>query len=267
MLGPMPGGDEGRTLSRADAASLLAWWLEAGVDVAVQEEPRDWRQASRSPGNLGELSAQPTEGAAPAALENTPSAPSGHLPQVPEGGATAYDTLDAFHAWLAESAELPLFRAGAGRALPHGPAQAEIMLVSGVPADEDIADGQPIGGPAWQLTVRMLAAIGFKPSQAYVAAISCFSGGGTRLSEADMGRCRDSLAQQIALVAPKRLLLLGDLPARLLAGAPLLSARGKVHRIGKVPAVATFHPRFLLERPAEKASAWRDLLLLMGEPL
>ena len=141
------------------------------------------------------------------------------------------------------------------------------MLVSGVPADEDIADGQPIGGQAWPLTMRMLAAVGLKPEKASVAAISCFLGGGTRLSEADMGHCRDSLTQQIALVGPKRLLLLGDLPARLLAGAPLLSARGKVHHVGKVPAVATFHPRFLLERPAEKASAWRDLLLLMGEPL
>jgi DNA polymerase len=28
--------------------------------------------------------------------------------------------------------------------------------------------------------------------------------------------------------------------------------------------VATFHPRLLLERPAQKADAWKDLQLLMG---
>ena len=32
-----------------------------------------------------------------------------------------------------------------------------------------------------------------------------------------------------------------------------------------VRAVASFHPRFLLDRPSNKALAWRDLLLLMEE--
>jgi len=30
-----------------------------------------------------------------------------------------------------------------------------------------------------------------------------------------------------------------------------------------VQAVASFHPRFLLERPAAKAEAWKDLQLLI----
>src|SRR4029078_9823149 len=30
------------TIGIAEARSALAWWLEAGVDLAVQEEPRDW---------------------------------------------------------------------------------------------------------------------------------------------------------------------------------------------------------------------------------
>ena len=32
-----------------------------------------------------------------------------------------------------------------------------------------------------------------------------------------------------------------------------------------VRAIATFHPRWLLQRPSDKALAWRDLLLLMSE--
>ena len=34
------------------------------------------------------------------------------------------------------------------------------MLLSDAPALEDVAAGQPIGGDAWELTERMLAAIG-----------------------------------------------------------------------------------------------------------
>ena len=35
-------GGELDTIGIAEARSALAWWLEAGVDIAVQEEPRDW---------------------------------------------------------------------------------------------------------------------------------------------------------------------------------------------------------------------------------
>ncbi len=35
-------GGEVESIGIAEARSALAWWLEAGVDVAVQEEPRDW---------------------------------------------------------------------------------------------------------------------------------------------------------------------------------------------------------------------------------
>ena len=50
-----------------------------------------------------------------------------------------------------------------------------------------------------------------------------------------------------------------------LLGKPAAAARGHVHKIEGVRTVATFHPRFLLDRPSNKALAWRDLLLLMEE--
>ena len=48
----------------------------------------------------------------------------------------------------------------------------------------------------------------------------------------------------------------------------VLRARGSIlsvnHGERQSMAVATFHPRLLLERPAQKADAWKDLQLLMG---
>src|SRR5260370_6830551 len=35
-------GGEVELIGIAEARNALAWWLEAGVDVAVQEEARDW---------------------------------------------------------------------------------------------------------------------------------------------------------------------------------------------------------------------------------
>lgn len=246
MIATMGGDASG--LTKAEAAGLLGWWLEAGVDVGIAEEPRNWLKKAPPP---------PLPGANDAPAAETAQAP---LPATDRG-----DTLEAFHAWLRQGSDLPLFRSGSARALPHGTANAEVMLISDLPSRDCAAEGKPIGGEAWELTVRMLAAIGFRPEQAYVASLSCFASPSGRIDERDLARCAEDMRQHIALVKPKRLLLLGDGPAKALTGQPVVRARGHVHRIDGIPAVATIHPRILLPRPSDKAYAWRDLQLLMSE--
>ena len=80
---------------------------------------------------------------------------------------------------------------------------------------------------------------------------------------------RDALAEiartHIRLAAPERLLLFGEGPCQALLGKPLAQARGHLHKIEGVRAVATFHPRHLVNRPLDKSLAWQDLLLLMED--
>jgi DNA polymerase len=45
----------------------------------------------------------------------------------------------------------------------------------------------------------------------------------------------------------------------------MAKARGRIHKVEGVRTITTFHPRWLLQRPSDKALAWRDLLLLMSE--
>ena len=229
------GGDH-ITLDRKAAAELLGWWLESGVDSAISEQPRDWRQ-----GSAAGSAAEP----APADTEPVPA------------------DFDSFRAWLAQTADLPLAKSGAVRAIPRGAAQAEVMLLTDMAALD--SQSEPIGGETWALARRMLAAIGLAPEQAYVANLSCFSGPGLRLSGADFDRCADIARRHIALAQPKRLILFGDSPARALLGGAVAQRRGKIHKVEGVRTIATFAPSWLLNRPADKALAWRDLLLLMEE--
>ena len=71
----------------------------------------------------------------------------------------------------------------------------------------------------------------------------------------------------VKLAAPRRVLLLGEAAVRVMTGLALPAARGRVHAIdldgSRVNAVATYHPRYLLQRPAAKAGAWADLQLLV----
>jgi DNA polymerase len=232
-------GGELQAIDRAAADSLMTWWLEAGVDVAVGEAPRDW------------LRRNPTvpPAAAPVANVTEPN---------PE-------TLAELRDWLASSVQLPLASATARRILPHGPGDAATMLLSDAPALEDLATGQPIGGEAWQLALKMLAAIGIGADEAYSASLSCIHSPGARMSAKDRAECAEIARRHISLAKPKRLILFGDGPSKALLGEPLARARGRVHRIEGVRAIATFHPRWLLQRPSDKALAWRDLLLLMSE--
>ena len=139
------------------------------------------------------------------------------------------------------------------------------MLLIDVPALEDYAAGQPIGGANWALATRMLAAIGIKAEDAYCASLSCFNAPGARLSEKDREECAEIARRHIGLAKPQRLLLLGDGPAQALIGKPLAQARGHIHKVEGVRTVATFHPRHLIKRPLDKHLAWQDLLLLMED--
>ena len=72
-------GGEIDNLSRAEAASLLGWWLDAGVDAAISEQPRDWLKPSAAP------VATVTEAPAPTHMPDTLEMP--YRPDIVGAGA------------------------------------------------------------------------------------------------------------------------------------------------------------------------------------
>ena len=218
----------------AELESALGWWIEAGVDVIVEETPRDWMRRATP------LAAPPE----PVAAE-----------------VTAPADLTAFRAWLA-SAELP--SGGGARVAPSGDPASGLMVIADMPED-----GDPIGGKAGLLFDRMLAAIGRDRGAVYLAPLSPTHFPAGRIPAEALPPLAAIARRHVALAAPAMLLLLGDAPAQALLGLPMAAARGRLHKINHdgvtVPAIATFHPRFLLQRPACKADAWADLRLMLEE--
>ena len=237
----MAGEDEGvggevESIGFAEARSALTWWLQSGVDAAVQEEPRNWLKPP-SPKVVKEQAAdRPAE-------------------------QPVHETLDEFRNWLSTSEHLPMGGRAARRVLPHGPQEAAIMLLAEAPEDSS----GPIGGEGWILAQRMLAAIRIPVEQAYSAALSFFHVPGALMSAAEREAAAEIARRHIRLVAPRRLLLFGDGPSLALLGKRLIDARGHVHKVEGVRTVATFHPNHLIKRPLDKSLAWQDLLLLMED--
>jgi DNA polymerase len=123
------GGEHDR-LTAAEAASVLGWWIEAGVDVAIQEQPRAW---------LGAVATVPADVIPPA---QSPAVP--RSPREPR----------SLPSWLGETS---VSAARTGQCTARTPAMhgsAEVMLLADMPTPEDVASGQPISGQAWELTER-----------------------------------------------------------------------------------------------------------------
>lgn len=224
----------------AATASALEWWRDAGVDVIVEDFPRDWLAA-------------PAPKAAPVALEAATEA----MPA----------TLAAFFDWRV-GGDMPEAAWSGASIAASGPETADLMILADCPDRDD--DGVLLsGGAAGTLFARMLAAIGVAREDVHIAATCWRRPTAGRLPREAEARLGEIARHHVALVAPKRLLLFGEGATRAVLGVHLAEARGRLHFInhqgGKVRAVASHHPRFLIEKPACKAESWSDLRMLMRD--
>ena len=231
-------------MSAQEALSALAWWREAGVDVLVGEEPRDWLAAS-----------------APAAAV---------APQpIPEPAPTALPaTLGEFRGWLAEVDTLPDGSEPARRLPPEGDPASGLMILLDAPEREDATAGRLLAGDVGILFDNMLRAIGRDRGSIYLATLCQ----GRPLAGRLDATAEDGMAaiarHHVALAVPRRLLIMGEAASRAILGTEASPARTRLHTINHsgvmVEAVVTIPPRILLQQPSLKARAWRDLRLVAG---
>ena len=229
---------------RQSLASALEWWRDVGVETLADDDPRDWLArpavgAEAAAGGVGEL----------AAAAEAPVTP---LP----------DTLEGFTAWRM-SEEAPEADWLTTRIAPGGPADAELMILTDTPEADD--RDSLMSGAAGRLLDRMLAAIGQKRESVYLASLAWARPLTGQIPADSEARLIELALHQIALVGPRKLLLLGQ-SANRVRGTTNGSGFGNGdHDInysgGKTEVVATYHPRFLMERSAAKAEAWKHLLL------
>jgi DNA polymerase len=110
----------------------------------------------------------------------------------------------------------------------------------------------------------MLMAIGLPRETVFIANIlKCRPPGNRDPRPEEVSRCLPFLTQQVALLKPKIILVVGRIAAQTLLAtdAPLARLRGKLHTFGdaETPLVVTYHPAYLLRTPADKRKAWEDL--------
>jgi uracil-DNA glycosylase len=148
-----------------------------------------------------------------------------------------------------------------------GNPRARLMLIGEAPGEEEDKQGKPFVGKAGQLLDKILAAIGFERGEVYIAnVLKCRPPGNRDPLPEEMALCLPTLQNQILIIQPKVILLLGRVAAHavLRTLSSLTSMRGKVHRFRVsgtqgIPVVVTFHPAALLRNPQWKHETWEDV--------
>lgn len=149
-----------------------------------------------------------------------------------------------------------------------GNPQARIMFIGEGPGRDEDLQGLPFVGRAGELLTRMIGAMGLdRKKDVYIANIVKCRPPENRNPEPEEAKmCMPYLEQQIRLVQPEVIVLLGAVPMLY-----LLNERGisRVHGTWfdycGIKTLPTFHPAFLLRDPRKKADAWRDLQVVMKE--
>lgn len=274
-------------LGRDDWADLLAFHLEAGVDVAVGEAPVDRfaesaaeaarrpqpaAAPSRQPASPGQQPARaapqgPPHGTAPLAIPSLlTQAPDEAVMSAREAARTA-QSLEELRAIMEGFEGCALKRTASRLVFSDGNPRARVMFVGEAPGRDEDQQGLPFVGRSGRLLDLMMGAIGLDRSNAYITNIVPWRPPGNRDPSAqESAICLPFIARHIELVDPDILVCLGKPSAHALLATTesITRLRGRFMDFDTgtrtIRALATFHPAYLLRTPIGKRLAWRDML-------
>ncbi len=266
----------------SNSEDLLAWYVETGVDVALDETPLD-RFATGAP-VARPVAPPPASASAPLLFDRaaplptprtliTPAAQQAAPPDETERAARAAaqsaNTLDELRSALEKFEGCGLRKTATQLVFADGTPGSRVMLVGEAPGRDEDIQGLPFVGRSGQLLDRMLAAIGLDRTSVYIANVVPWRPPGNRTpTPQETAACRPFTLRQVELSNPDFLICLGAPSAAELMGNTqgILKFRGRWHDFQTgtrtIKAMATLHPAYLLRQPLQKRLAWRDFLML-----
>jgi DNA polymerase len=251
---------------------LLAFYLEAGVDCALGDEPVNrLADPGTAPEPRAAVAHQPPPRAAPlpppaaSPRAETTVAPDVAINSAREAARTA-PTLEALRQLLENFDGCALKHTATKLVFADGNPQARVMFVGEAPGRDEDIEGLPFVGRSGKLLDRMIAAIGLDRSKAYIANVIPWRPPGNRTpTPQETQICLPFIQRQIELVNPDVLVTLGNpsTQALLQTREGIMRTRGKWidYDTGtrSIRAIATFHPAYLLRSPSYKRMSWQDL--------
>lgn len=253
---------------------LLAFYLEAGVDCALMDEPVD-RMSDADVAATVRAPAQPapqrrTLASMDAEAKPKPPAKVEIAPEVAiaaaRDAARTAPSLEALRGLMDKFEGCALKSTATQLVFADGNPQARIMFVGEAPGREEDIEGLPFVGRSGKLLDLMLKAIGHDRTTVYIANVIPWRPPGNRTpTPQETQTCLPFIQRHIELVNPDILVTLGNPSTQTLLQTKdgIMKSRGRWvdYDTGtrKIRAIASFHPAYLLRSPSYKRMAWLDL--------
>ena len=149
-----------------------------------------------------------------------------------------------------------------------GNKNADIMFIGEGPGADEDAKGEPFVGRAGKLMNLAFGIVGIKREELYIANIvKCRPPSNRNPEEDETVACIDYLRNQVILVKPKIIVLLGSVALKNILGKEygITQSRGKWFEKNGIKYMPTWHPAALLRDEVKKIDFINDLKLVIKE--
>lgn len=144
----------------------------------------------------------------------------------------------------------------------EGNRDADIMFIGEGPGADEDAQGRPFVGKAGQLMNKAFQGLGIDKNSVYITNIVKCRPPANRVPEDDEAEaCLNYLRNQVMLVKPKLIVLLGSTALKNILGKEygITACRGKWIEKKEILYMPTWHPAALLRDENKKIDFWLDL--------
>lgn len=252
----------------------LQWYLDHGVDEALDKEPRNKlkKEIMQAPQKVEVRETSALVQAMPAQLLINANAASKELAAKATNLAELEGAIRSFDG-------LAVKKTATNLVFADGNPKARVMLVGEAPGADEDRQGKPFVGVSGQLLDKILKCIDLERTaeevekSIYISNILNWRPPGNRTpTPAEMEMSQPFIEKHIALINPQILILCGSVAARTLlhTDTSISKLRRKFHDYmpqtikgaKPIPAIATYHPAYLLRTPSQKRAVWQDMLML-----
>ncbi len=260
--------------AQKQAAELLQWFADIGVNEPMQSEPRNYFEDSapvakpQKPAQVADTKPSP----APVAVKRTAPTPPSEATQIALQAAQKASTLEALYDAISAFDGCPLKKTAQNTVIYDGAQDAKIMVIGEAPGADEDERGIPFCGVSGQLLDKIFASIGLSRAENIYITNSVFwrPPGNRKPTVAEIAVCKPFVEKHIALINPNILLLVGGVSTQTILGSStgITKLRGTEQNYHNpilkkdIPCLPLLHPAYLLRQPMQKKHMWQDMLSL-----
>ncbi|MDP6553185.1 MAG: uracil-DNA glycosylase [Pirellulaceae bacterium] len=148
-----------------------------------------------------------------------------------------------------------------------GNPQARLCFFGEAPGADEDRQGEPFVGRAGKLLNDIISkGMGLTRDEIYILnVLKCRPPGNRNPAPDEVTNCRQFFERQLETIQPEFICCLGAIAAQSLleTTTSVGRLRGHIHDYKGISVVVTYHPAYLLRKPATKTETWKDIKILL----